>query len=70
MILIHSNYDNSEVKTTETDENKNKTENEPEKPKKKFVGRPGDWYCAYCNNLNFAFRNECNRCRLSKYYWY
>ena len=22
----------------------------------------GDWNCPGCNNLNFAFRFECNRC--------
>lgn len=40
------------------------------KHKKKFAERPGDWYCKYCNNLNFSFRNACNRCRLSKFYSY
>jgi hypothetical protein len=24
--------------------------------------RAGDWVCLICNNLNFSFRNECNRC--------
>jgi hypothetical protein len=28
--------------------------------------RHGDWICPYCENLNFAFRNKCNRCGLSK----
>ena len=36
---------------------------------KKFIERVGDWYCNYCNNLNFSFRKACNRCRLPKYYW-
>ena len=40
------------------------------KPKKKLVLRAGDWYCGYCNNLNFSFRKECNICRLSKSFWY
>lgn len=40
------------------------------KHKKKFAERPGDWYCKYCNYLNFSFRNACNRCRLSKFYSY
>lgn len=26
--------------------------------------RAGDWICLICNNLNFSFRNECNRCQL------
>ena len=59
------------------DENKkeeekiNENENdESEKPKKKLVSRPGDWICGYCHNLNFAFRIACNRCKMSKFYWY
>jgi len=26
--------------------------------------RAGDWVCLICNNLNFSFRNECNRCQI------
>lgn len=36
------------------------------KNKKHFVGRPGDWICYNCQNLNFAFRTNCNRCNLPK----
>lgn len=25
--------------------------------------REGDWICMFCQNLNFSFRNECNRCQ-------
>ena len=25
--------------------------------------RPGDWVCLVCSNLNFSFRNDCNRCQ-------
>ncbi len=28
--------------------------------------RSGDWICPKCENLNFAFRNKCNRCGLPK----
>ena len=28
--------------------------------------RAGDWICKNCKNLNFAFRNECNRCKIPK----
>ncbi|CAD8126854.1 unnamed protein product [Paramecium sonneborni] len=24
--------------------------------------RVGDWICGVCKNLNFSFRNQCNRC--------
>ena len=74
------NYNNI-YKTKVEDEKENKenkenkeqlkdNQNEEDKPKKKFMPRPGDWYCKYCNNLNFSFRNSCNRCRLSKIYSY
>ena len=33
---------------------------------KPFVERTGDWICKSCQNLNFAFRNKCNRCGLPK----
>lgn len=29
-------------------------------------GREGDWTCQSCNNTNFAWRNECNRCKEPK----
>lgn len=31
-----------------------------------FTERDGDWICNNCKNLNFAFRNKCNRCKISK----
>ena len=31
-----------------------------------FTERSGDWICKNCRNLNFAFRSECNRCKLAK----
>ena len=35
------------------------------KPQKGFSSnlRVGDWVCLICKNLNFSFRNECNRCQ-------
>ena len=33
---------------------------------KPFTEREGDWICNSCKNLNFAFRVECNRCKLPK----
>eukprot|EP00040_Diaphanoeca_grandis_P032374 m.196014 g.196014 ORF g.196014 m.196014 type:complete len:247 (-) comp32597_c0_seq1:607-1347(-) len=30
------------------------------------MSRPGDWRCPGCNNHNFKFRMECNRCQASK----
>ncbi|CAD8182441.1 unnamed protein product [Paramecium octaurelia] len=28
--------------------------------------REGDWICSNCNNMNFAFRDSCNRCHAVK----
>ena len=28
--------------------------------------RVGDWVCLNCNNLNFSFRNICNRCDMDR----
>ena len=33
---------------------------------KKLKEREGDWTCFYCKNLNFSFRNKCNKCNISK----
>ena len=34
--------------------------------KKNFKERKGDWICLNCNNLNFAFRTQCNICKRLK----
>ena len=39
---------------------------ENNKNKKAFEVRLGDWTCSKCSNLNFAFRNKCNRCGMLK----
>lgn len=40
------------------------------KTKKYFLfsgqSREGDWICEDCQNKNFAWRNECNRCKAPK----
>ena len=36
----------------------------PKKKSRPFTERQGDWICKFCRNLNFAFRNECNRCKI------
>ena len=41
----------------------NTQENDNRKP---FNERPGDWICYNCQNLNFTFRTNCNRCHISK----
>lgn len=34
--------------------------------KKKYVERKGDWKCSKCKNINFAFREKCNKCKMAK----
>ena len=34
--------------------------------KKEFTIRDGDWICPFCYNFNFAFREECNKCKEQK----
>ena len=33
---------------------------------KKLVVREGDWSCAECSNINFSFRDTCNRCGVAR----
>ena len=40
--------------------------NNNKKSQKHFSERIGDWTCFSCKNLNFTFRNVCNRCKLPK----
>ena len=51
----------NQVQTKKTYYNKFQT-----KKRTCFAGRTGDWTCANCRNLNFAFRVVCNRCKLPK----
>ena len=44
----------------------NKCEKMKNKKKKNFVMKKGDWICYNCKNLNFAFRDKCNKCKLNK----
>ena len=46
-----------------------KIENEQkslERKKQPLIEREGDWKCPKCHNLNFAFRNSCNKCKIPK----
>ena len=36
------------------------------KKQQQFIERPGDWICYNCQNLNFTFRTNCNRCHMPK----
>ena len=67
--LEHNNLSNSPIKYQENKFNLS-SESSPnlnkKKKKKQFIEREGDWICLKCNNLNFSFRNICNRCHLEK----
>ena len=45
---------------------KAKLSDKDKQTKKKLIERSGDWHCPNCKNLNFAFRQKCNRCQLAK----
>ena len=45
--------------------NKDKKKNNKKK-KKEFVQRKNDWFCYRCKNINFCFREKCNKCHLKK----
>ena len=58
---------NSKEINIQKNNNKNKYNSKKKgKNKKHFEVRIGDWTCSNCNNLNFSFRNKCNRCGLPK----
>ena len=56
-------------KKKEANENGKNAKMKNNKSNKQLKIRPGDWYCGFCNNLNFSFRKQCNGCGLSKFYW-
>ena len=65
--LINNNNKNIPKNNT-GNKNKNYGNNEKKKKKKnkEFVEREGDWSCYRCKNINFAFRDKCNKCKMTK----
>ena len=65
-------YNNNNIDKTNTknkfDNGKKNAQNSKKEGivKKPFEVRVGDWTCSKCNNLNFSFRNKCNRCGIPK----
>ena len=55
-----------EIQTNPKNKFSNGNKKNKQKGKKFFEVREGDWRCNQCNNLNFSFRNKCNRCNLPK----
>ena len=43
-----------------------KVDDKKKKKKQEFFEREGDWSCYRCKNINFSFRNKCNKCQFSK----
>ena len=69
--LRNNEQNNKQINNKKETQNngKNKFDNgkkNKQKNKKFFEVREGDWRCSQCNNLNFSFRNKCNRCSLPK----
>ena len=58
-------YNESQDKYSNSNTN-NKNSGNTKTVKKQLDIRKGDWKCPKCNNLNFAFRVVCNRCKLQK----
>ena len=66
---IFLNYNNKIFQKIDNyNKNKDYIHNERKKKKKnrEFVEREGDWPCYQCKNINFAFRNKCNKCQMTK----
>ena len=63
------NNNNEKINSKNKFDNSKKTmqnSKKESKMKKPFEVRIGDWTCSKCNNLNFSFRNKCNRCGIPK----
>ena len=60
------NCNNKKVLNIHINKNNIDKNKKNKKKKKKFCEKKGDWTCYLCKNLNFSFRDVCNRCKLSK----
>ena len=54
------------VKNPKTIEEINKKKEDNKKNKKKAKERKTDWLCLHCQNLNYGFRKNCNRCQIQR----
>ena len=68
--FFNNNNNNNIPVNNNGNKNKNYGFNEKKKKKKnkEFVEREGDWSCYRCKNINFAFRNKCNKCKYQSDY--
>jgi len=63
---VNLNNNTSFIHNSQTDNLNTSVISNDKKNKKQLVERLGDWDCFRCKNLNFSFRNVCNRCHLDK----
>jgi hypothetical protein len=65
-----SKFNQNNKLTTQKNKNINNCNNECKKMKNKkkinFTVKKDDWVCYDCKNINFSFRDKCNRCQLNK----
>ena len=54
------------IKNPKTIEEINKKKDDNKKNKKKIKERKTDWLCLNCQNLNYGFRKNCNRCQIQR----
>ncbi len=59
----HNQFNNNNNNNNSNNKSK-KTKNK--KKKKNFVAKKGDWVCYNCKNINYSFRDKCNKCALDK----
>ena len=64
--LENNNYNYYYNTKNEFNHNEKKKNKNKKKKKKEFIEREGDWPCYRCKNLNFAFRDKCNKCQMTK----
>ena len=67
----HTNNITMNIKQKKNEEKKQTNKFDKKKNRKgnggrNFEVRIGDWTCSLCHNLNFSFRNKCNRCGVPK----
>ena len=63
---INGNINNKQWQNVNKKKINKNNKNKNNKKKKQFIEKEGDWCCYDCKNINFAFRNVCNRCKLDK----
>ena len=65
--LIYYTYESNKFKFIRGENNtENKKKENNKKNKKKQKERKTDWLCLNCQNLNYGFRKNCNRCQIQR----